>query len=259
VVTGPVGTESLPRRTTVGRKWSAALRCLAAHSAAILRGGWCHDRYPRTLVAHYRNRYTTRESNQPASRTLNGVLNVVCQAHRILTARLFAGSVRRMTKPKGVTFEQAANALGVATVIREELQFLIDWGFTFEVVTPWMVHFICDDVVIRILRDPQGYEIVGDIADSRSGNWHVDFITARWIITGQRDYMIHAATREELIAGVEMCAGVLRDLGREMLVDRVSLADFVHRAREYASTRVREYASTRVREYSVAGSEARGN
>jgi hypothetical protein len=142
-----------------------------------------------------------------------------------------------MTKAEGMTFDQAANALGVATVIRRELQFLIDWGFTVDMVTPWMAHFYCDGVVIRILRDPQGYEIVGDIADSRNGNWQVDFITARWIITGQRDHMIHAATREELIAGVEMCARVLRDLGREMLVNRIGLEDFVDRAREYSRVR----------------------
>jgi hypothetical protein len=55
--------------------------------------------------------------------------------------------------------------------------------------------------------------------------------------------MIHAATREELIAGVEICARVLHDLGREMLVDRLSLEDFVNRAREY----------------SLAGSEALDN
>lgn len=125
---------------------------------------------------------------------------------------------------------EVAVDLRVLPAIEQGLGFLVEWGFRYEHIEAWSANFSRGTIVVFIARDPFGYEIFGSISDSSDGNRWVDFQSASTVISGYRDPMIHAANREQVVEGVQLCAQVLRELGRPMLVDQVGLGEFFAKA-----------------------------
>ncbi len=125
-----------------------------------------------------------------------------------------------------------ANGLGFTTAVLRSFAFLADWGFVIEASSPSFTNFVRDGIVVNVGRDPYGYEIYAGIKDRVHNANRTDVWTARGVLTGEYGELDRPQTREQLASAVEKCASVFREMGRDMLVDRVGLKDFLRRAYE---------------------------